>query len=190
CPSMCSCTPEQVIHCNRAGLRALPADLAASTVSLNLSNNSLRTLGTHTFQNLTFLHSLWLDGNNLTFLSPGTFQALGQLRELHLSRNLRLTYLHANTFRGLLSLISLDLSRCNIFEIHPLLFSHLPALESLDLGSNNMRYVPQAFQNLSSLTRLLYLNNNQISSISGSAFLDLNKLHFLHLSKNNLSSLP
>ncbi|NWR12531.1 NYX protein, partial [Paradoxornis webbianus] len=125
------------------------------------------------------------------FLTPGTFHTLSRLQELHLSRNSRLTYLHANTFRGLLNLISLDLSHCNIFEIHPLLFSHLPSLERLDLASNNMRYVPQAFRNLSSLTRLnLYLNNNQISSISDSAFLYLNKLHFLHLSRNNLSSLP
>ncbi|NXX38543.1 NYX protein, partial [Tricholaema leucomelas] len=190
CPGVCRCAPQETIRCNRAGLRALPADIAASTLSLSLSNNYLRTLSATTFRNLTLLHSLWLDGNNLTFLSPGTFHALGQLRELHLSRNSRLTYLHANTFRGLLNLVSLDLSHCNIFELHPLLFSHLPALQRLDLASNNMRYVPQAFQNLSSLTRLLYLNNNRISSISGSAFLGLNKLHFLHLSRNNLSSLP
>ncbi|NXQ90181.1 NYX protein, partial [Nyctibius grandis] len=196
CPSMCQCAPEEIVYCNRAGLRALPGEIAASTVSLNLSNNYLRILTTNAFRNLTFLHSLWLDGNNLTFLSPGTFHALSKLRELHLSRNSRLTYLHANTFRGLLNLISQDLSHCNIFEIHPLLFSHLPSLERLDLASNNMRYVPQAFRNLSSLTRHLlnlrnlYLNNNQISSISESAFLNINKLHFLHLSKNNLSSLP
>ncbi|KFP81302.1 Nyctalopin, partial [Acanthisitta chloris] len=183
CPSMCKCTSEETILCNRAGLKALPREIASSTTSLNLTNNYLRILTTNTFRNLTFLHSLWLDGNNLTFLTPGTFHAL--------SRNSRLTYLHANTFRGLLNLISLDLSHCNIFEIHPLLFSHLPSLESLDLASNNMRYVPQAFRNLSSLTRLnLYLNNNQISSISDSAFSYLHKLHFLHLSKNNLSSLP
>ncbi|NWI92280.1 NYX protein, partial [Pitta sordida] len=196
CPSMCKCTPEETILCNRAGLRFLPEEIAASTISLNLSNNYLRILNTNTFRNLTFLHSLSLDGNNLTFVTPGTFHALNKLRELHLSRNSRLTYLHANTFRGLLNLISLDLSHCNIFEIHPLLFSHLPSLERLDLASNNMRYVPQAFQNLSSLTRHLlnlrnlYLNNNKISSISDSAFSYLNKLHFLHLSKNNLTSLP
>uniref|UniRef100_A0A8C9EJW0 Nyctalopin n=1 Tax=Pavo cristatus TaxID=9049 RepID=A0A8C9EJW0_PAVCR len=168
CPSMCKCAPEEVIHCNRAGLRALPGEIAASTVSLNLSNNYLRILTTNTFRNLTFLHSLWLDGNNLTFLSPGTFHALSKLRELDLSRNSRLTYLHANTFRGLLNLISLDLSHCNIFEIHPLLFSHLPSLERLNLASNNMRYVPQAFSNLSSLTRLsLESNHIERSSTSG-----------------------
>uniref|UniRef100_A0A8D2N459 Uncharacterized protein n=1 Tax=Zonotrichia albicollis TaxID=44394 RepID=A0A8D2N459_ZONAL len=138
CPSMCKCTSEETILCNRAGLKT----------------------------NLTFLHSLWLDGNNLTFLTPGTFHALSRLQELHLSRNSRLTYLHANTFRGLLNLISLDLSH-----------------------SNRITAVDCTFRQLLNL-RNLYLNNNQISSISDSAFLRLNKLHFLHLSRNNLSSLP
>ncbi|KAJ7407830.1 nyctalopin-like protein [Willisornis vidua] len=137
------------------------------------------------FRNLTFLHSLWLDGNNLTFLTPGTFHDLNKLRELHLSRNSRLTYLHANTFRGLLNLISLDLSHCNIFEIHPLLFSHLPSLERLNLASNNMRYVPQAFKNLSSLTRLS-LEGNHIEAIGRDSLKDLETLYDLNLRKNRI----
>lgn len=185
CPSMCKCTPEETILCNRAGLKTLPGEIAASTISLNLSNNYLRILNTNTFRNLTFLHSLWLDGNNLTFLTPGTFHALSRLQELHLSRNSRLTYLHANTFRGLLNLISLDLSHCNIFEIHPLLFSHLPSLERLDLASNNMRYVPQAFRNLSRLTRLS-LEGNHIEAIGRDSLKDLETLYDLNLRKNRI----
>uniref|UniRef100_A0A663EX37 LRRCT domain-containing protein n=1 Tax=Aquila chrysaetos chrysaetos TaxID=223781 RepID=A0A663EX37_AQUCH len=219
CPSMCKCAPEEIIHCNRAGLRALPGEIAASTVSLNLSNNYLRILTTNTFRNLTFLHSLWLDGNNLTFLSPGTFHSLSKLRELHLSRNSRLTYLHANTFRGLLNLISLDLSHSfrnlsslmrlslegNHIELLRLgmlnlghnfiadlpnqLFDGLIQLKTMHLEANRITAVDCTFRHLLNL-RNLYLNNNQISSISDSAFSYLNKLHFLHLSKNNLSSLP
>uniref|UniRef100_A0A8B9GJK2 Uncharacterized protein n=1 Tax=Amazona collaria TaxID=241587 RepID=A0A8B9GJK2_9PSIT len=161
CPSMCQCAPEETIHCNRTGLRALPGEIATSTISLNLSNNHLRVLSTNTFRNLTFLHSLWLDGNNLTFLSPGTFHA-----------NSRLTYL-------------LDLSHCNIFEIHPLLFSHLPSLERLDLASNNMRYVPQAFRNLSSLTKLS-LEGNHIEAIGRDSLKDLESLYELNLRKNRI----
>lgn len=185
CPSMCKCTPEETILCQRAGLKTLPAEIAASTISLNLSNNYLRNFNTNTFRNLTFLHSLWLDGNNLTFLTPGTFHALSRLQELHLSRNSRLTHLHANTFRGLLNLISLDLSHCNIFEIHPLLFSHLPSLERLDLASNNMRYVPQTFKNLSSLTRLS-LEGNHIEAIGRDSLKDLGTLRDLNLRKNRI----
>uniref|UniRef100_A0A663MJY1 LRRNT domain-containing protein n=1 Tax=Athene cunicularia TaxID=194338 RepID=A0A663MJY1_ATHCN len=185
CPSMCKCSPEEIIHCSGAGLSALPEEIAASTISLNLSNNYLRILTTTTFRNLTSLHSLWLDGNNLTFLSPGSFHTLSKLRELHLSRNSRLAYLHANTFRGLSSLISLDLSHCNIFEIHPLLFSHLSSLERLNLASNNMRYFPQAFRNLSSLTRLS-LEGNHIEAIGRDSLKDLETLHDLNLRKNHI----
>ncbi|XP_074925109.1 uncharacterized protein LOC116822520 isoform X1 [Chelonoidis abingdonii] len=213
CPSMCKCSPEDTIRCNKAGLRTLPAELATSTVSLNLSNNLLRILTANTFRNLTFLRSLWLDRNNLTFLYPGTFSALSNLRELDLGWNSRLTHLHANTFRGLSNLISLDLASCNIFEIHPLVFSYLLSLQVLDLTSNNLRYIPQAFRSLSSLTRLslernhieaigrdslkdlkalyeLNLRKNRICTIQNDAFAMLNRLEVLDLGHNHISDLP
>nr|XP_056714987.1 nyctalopin-like [Euleptes europaea] len=210
---MCKCSSEAIIYCGRAGLRSLPRDIVASTVSLNLSNNFLRILAADAFGNLTFLSSLWLDHNNLTFLYPGAFKSLYNLRVLYLSRNSRLTYLHANTFQGLDNLISLDLSRCNLFEIHPFMFSHLPSLEVLDLTANNMRYVPQAFRSLTSLTRLslernhieaigrdslkamkalkdLNLRKNRIWTIHHDAFLQLDRLCVLNLGHNHLSDLP
>ncbi|XP_048721466.2 uncharacterized protein LOC125643218 [Caretta caretta] len=185
CPSVCKCSPDDTIHCNKAGLTTLPAELAASVVSLNLSNNLLRILTANTFRNLTVLRSLWLDRNNLTFLYPGTFSALSNLRELDLGWNSRLTHLHANTFRGLSSLISLDLSSCNIFEIHPLVFSYLLSLQVLDLTSNNLRYIPQAFRSLSSLTRLS-LERNHIEAIGRDSLRDLKALYELNLRKNRI----
>uniref|UniRef100_A0A8C0ECH2 LRRNT domain-containing protein n=1 Tax=Bubo bubo TaxID=30461 RepID=A0A8C0ECH2_BUBBB len=208
CPSMCKCSPEDIIHCSRAGLRALPEEIAASTISLNLSNNYLRILTTNTFRNLTSLHSLWLDGNNLTFLSPGTFHTLSKLQELHLSRNSRLTYLHDletlhdlnlrknhiwiiqnGAFTKLLRLSMLNLGHNFIADLPNQLFDGLIQLKTMHLEANRITAVNCTFRHLLSL-RNLYLNNNQISSISDSAFSYLNKLHFLHLSKNNLSSLP
>ncbi|KGL75279.1 Nyctalopin, partial [Tinamus guttatus] len=185
CPRVCKCVSDTVTRCGRAGLSALPAELAASTVSLNLSHNYLRVLSPNAFGNLTSLHRLWLDGNSLTFLAPGTFLALGQLRELHLGGNTRLTSLHPNAFRGLRNLTSLDLSRCNIFEIHPLLFSHLPSLENLDLASNNMRYVPQAFGNLSNLAALS-LEGNHIEAVGRDSLRDLGTLQELNLRRNRI----
>ncbi|XP_054851813.1 nyctalopin-like [Eublepharis macularius] len=210
---MCKCSFDAIIYCSRAGLRSLPRDIIASTISLNLSNNFLRILAADDFSNLTFLNSLWLDHNNLTFLYPGAFKSLYNLRVLYLSRNSRLTYLHANTFQGLGNLITLDLSHCNLFEIHPVVFSHLPSLEVLDLTANNMRYIPQAFQSLTSLTRLslernhieavgrdslkvmralkdLNLRKNRIWAIHQDAFLQLDRLRVLNLGHNCLSDLP
>ncbi|KAF7237441.1 Nyctalopin [Varanus komodoensis] len=213
CPASCKCSPASSIYCNRTGLRSLPKELAASTISLNLSNNFLRLLTADAFSNLTLLNSLWLDHNNLTFLYPGAFKSLCNLRVLQLSRNPRLTYLHANTFQGLANLISLDLSHCNLFEIHPFVFTHLPSLEALDLTANNMRYLPQAFRSLTGLTRLslernrieaigrdslkdmealkeLNLRRNRIWTIQKDAFLPLDQLGVLNLGHNRLSDLP
>ncbi|KAM8800013.1 uncharacterized protein ACNFOS_006394 [Eudromia elegans] len=181
CPHACRCAPGTATRCGRAGLGAL----AASTVSLNLSHNSLRMLSPSAFGNLTSLRRLWLDGNSLTFLAPGTFEALGQLRELHLGGNGRLTALHPNAFRGLRNLTSLDLSRCNVFEIHPLLFSHLPSLRRLDLASNHMRYVPQAFGNLSELATLS-LEGNHIEAVGRDSLRDLGSLQELNLRRNRI----
>ncbi|XP_042334047.1 nyctalopin-like [Sceloporus undulatus] len=185
CPSSCKCSPDAIISCDGAGLRHLPKDIAASTISLNLSNNFLRLLTADAFSNLTYLNSLSLTRNNLTFLYPGAFKSLCNLRVLHLSRNPRLTYLHANTFEGLKNLISLDLSHCNLFEIHPFVFSHLPSLEALVLASNNMRYVPEAFRSLTRLTRLS-LESNRIEAVGRDSLKDMVALKDLNLRKNRI----
>uniref|UniRef100_A0A6J0TV79 Nyctalopin n=1 Tax=Pogona vitticeps TaxID=103695 RepID=A0A6J0TV79_9SAUR len=185
CPSSCKCSGDAIISCKRVGLRSLPKEIAASTISLNLSHNFLRLLTGDAFSNLTYLNSLWLDHNNLTFLYPGAFKSLCNLRVLYLSRNPRLTYLHANTFKGLRNLISLDLSHCNLFEIHPFVFTHLPSLEALNLTANNMRYVPEAFRSLTRLTRLS-LERNHIEAIGRDSFKDLGALKELNLRKNRI----
>uniref|UniRef100_A0A7M4EE70 Uncharacterized protein n=1 Tax=Crocodylus porosus TaxID=8502 RepID=A0A7M4EE70_CROPO len=187
CPRVCQCLSRDTVRCDRAGLRALPGEIATSTRALSLSSNFLRVLTTSMFRNLTALRSLWLDGNNLTFLHPGTFSTLSSLRELGLRRNARLTSLHANAFRGLLNLASLDLSFCNIFEIHPLVFSHLPSLEALDLGSNNMRR--DSLKDLKTLYEL-NLRKNPIWIIQRDAFTALSGLGVLNLGHNRLSDLP
>uniref|UniRef100_A0A8C3SLP3 Uncharacterized protein n=1 Tax=Chelydra serpentina TaxID=8475 RepID=A0A8C3SLP3_CHESE len=205
---ICKCSPEDTIHCNKAGLRTLPAELAASAVSLNLSNNLLRVLTANTFQNLTFLRSLWLDRNNLTFLYPGTFSALSNLRELDLGWNSRLTHLHDlkalselnlrknriwtiqnDAFAMLNRLGVLDLGHNRISDLPNQLFSGLIQLKTMHLEANRISRIDCSFNSLLNL-RKLYLNNNHISSISHTAFSGLEKLQFLHLNKNRLSSLP
>ncbi|XP_004917450.2 nyctalopin [Xenopus tropicalis] len=213
CPGMCHCSSEDDIQCDEAGLTNLPPDLPASAVSLDLAGNLLQILTFDAFRRVPFLEILCLSQNSLTFLYPGAFIALYNLRELNLSKNPRLTYLHAHTFRGLSHLLSLDLSHCNIFEIHPLVFSHVLSLENLDMGFNKMRYIPQAFRKLQNITRLsleknhieaiginsfkyqhalrdLNLRRNRIWVIQIDAFNQLNKLNVLNLGHNSISHFP
>ncbi|KAM5145627.1 uncharacterized protein ACMZJ9_012990 [Mantella aurantiaca] len=213
CPSLCQCSADHDLYCNKIGIEDLPTDLPPSAVSLNLAGNQIRILHFDAFKVVPSLRILWLNQNNLTFLYPGVFIALNNLKELDLSKNQRLTYLHAHTFRGLSSLVSLDLSHCNIFEIHPFVFTHLPSLEVLNLASNKIHYVPQALRKLHNVTRLSMENNfieaigknsfkhqhalqslnlrrNQIWAIQDEAFNQLNKLSVLNLGHNSLSHLP
>ncbi|XP_063289498.1 nyctalopin-like [Pelobates fuscus] len=213
CPDLCHCTSDDDISCTKLGFKKLPHDLPASTISLNLEGNYLRILMFNEFKNVPSLQVLWVSQNNLTFLYPGAFISLSNLRELNLRKNSRLTYLHAHTFRGLLNLISLDISHCNIFEIHPLVFSHLVSLEALELGFNKIHYIPEALRKLRNVTKLSLENNlieaigknsfkyqqaledlslrrNRIWVIESDAFDQLNKLNVLNLGHNSLSYLP
>ncbi|XP_074864229.1 uncharacterized protein LOC142020371 [Carettochelys insculpta] len=213
CPRACRCSPAQTIRCDRAGLSAPPAALAASAVSLSLSDNLLRTLSGSALRNLTLLRSLRLERNRLTFLYPGAFRALGSLRELALGGNPGLRALHAHTFRGLARLLRLDLSACGLFQAHPALFAPLRALEALDLASNRLRHVPPACRSLARLRSLslqgnriealgrdslkglpalgeLDLRRNRIRAIQGEAFAALPRLAVLRLGHNLLAALP
>uniref|UniRef100_A0A8C5MMK3 Uncharacterized protein n=1 Tax=Leptobrachium leishanense TaxID=445787 RepID=A0A8C5MMK3_9ANUR len=213
CPDVCHCPSDDYISCIKLGLRSIPQDLPPSADSLNLEGNQLRVLLFNAFKRVPLLQYLWINQNNLTFLYPGSFISLNNLRELNLSKNPRLTYLHAHTFRGLLNLVSMDVSHCNIFEIHPLVFSHVVSLETLDLGFNKIHYIPEALRKLHNMTKLSLENNqieaigknsfktqhmlqelslrrNQIWVIENDAFNQLNKLTVLNLGHNSLSHLP
>ncbi|KAJ6653784.1 hypothetical protein lerEdw1_008714 [Lerista edwardsae] len=187
---MCRCSPDATTSCDRAGLRSLPREITDSTVSLRLSGNFLRLLTADAFGNLTFLSSLWLDHNNLTFLYPGAFRSLCNLRVLQLSRNPWLTYLHANTFQGLGSLISLDLSHCNLFELHPLAFRSLASLTRLSLEKNHIEALGR--DSLKELRALAELNlrRNRLWTVQQGAFLPLERLGVLNLGHNRLADLP
>lgn len=213
CPVVCQCTSDDEVYCYKVGIESLPPDLPASSMLLNLAGNLIRILPFNAFRDVPALQILWLNQNNLIFLYPDAFIALGNLKELNLSRNARLTYLHSYTFRGLLNLISLDLSHCNIFDIHPVVFSHVSSLEFLDLSSNKMHFIPQALRKLHNMTRLSLENNrieaigknsfkyqealedlnlrrNRIWAIQVEAFNQMNKLSVLNLGHNSISHLP
>ncbi|KAG8448338.1 hypothetical protein GDO86_015432 [Hymenochirus boettgeri] len=210
---MCHCSSKQAIQCDYIGLKNLPPDLPSAAVSLNLAGNLFQILSFNAFRCVPSLETLCLSQNSLKFLYPGTFTALNKLKQLNLSKNLNLTYLHAHTFRGLFQLLYLDLSHCNIFEIHPLVFSHVLSLKTLDLSFNKIRYIPQAFSKLENITKLslegnnieaigrnslknqhalqdLNLRRNRIWVIQKDAFNQLNKLNVLNLGHNSLSHLP
>uniref|UniRef100_A0A671XXY3 Slit homolog 3 (Drosophila) n=1 Tax=Sparus aurata TaxID=8175 RepID=A0A671XXY3_SPAAU len=110
CPDVCTCS-DGVVRCSNRGLHSLPKGIPKDTTELDLSNNSISTLGPYTFSNMTQLATLILSYNQIRCIPVHAFDGL---------KALRLLTLHGN-----------DLS-----TIPEGAFNHLTALSHLALGAN------------------------------------------------------
>ncbi|KAM6924252.1 slit homolog 3 protein [Xenentodon cancila] len=133
CPDTCTCS-DGVVRCSNRGLHSLPKGIPKDTTELylegnmltsvpkelaalkqlslvDLSNNSISTLASYTFSNMTQLATLILSYNQIRCIPPHAFDGL---------RSLRLLTLHGN-----------DLS-----TIPEGAFNHLTSLSHLALGAN------------------------------------------------------
>ncbi|XP_069460479.1 podocan-like protein 1 [Ambystoma mexicanum] len=162
-------------------------DFAATyhVLELNLSYNQLYSARVHrlAFRKLRKLQSLDMSGNLLTLvpaglplslevltlqrnqingLSPDTMANLTQLRELHLSHN-----------------------RLRVGAIAPGTWQQLQGLKILDLGSNELSYIPP---DLPESLECLYLQSNRLTSISTEAFNTTPRLRILILRSNRLTA--
>ncbi|XP_051693452.1 extracellular matrix protein 2 isoform X2 [Oryctolagus cuniculus] len=188
-------------------LSTVPA-LPASLLELKLNDNLLEGLQKGSFQGLSHLLTLEVEGNELRDgdISPLAFRPLRSLLYLRLDRNqLRtippglpasLQELHLGTnlieevTEGVLrhshSLGVLVLSNNRLQEdrLAPRAWIDLPKLETLDLSHNWLVHVPSFLPR--GLRRLL-LHHNLIERIPGYVFAHMKPgLEFLHLSHNRL----
>ena len=102
--------------------------------TLSLSDNSIEEIEPDDFDGLTNLQLLWLDGNRLTRLARGLFDAAPNLFQIDLSNN-EFAGIDPMWFNGLNSLARLYLESNPVEEElnEEDFFSILPALEVLDL---------------------------------------------------------
>ena len=176
CPGGCNCTGLTFL-CTNGGLFFPPADISIWARKLDLHRNNISELN-GTFDKLTSLGELILVENSISAISRGAFSTLVNLYLLDLSYNKiqhldngafiglsNLLYLnlrgntgvakiHHYTFSGLSKLPSLKLRGMSISLIDPNAFTHLKALESLDLSQNVLRSVEGTFSGLSGLRHL------------------------------------
>ena len=85
------------------------------------------------------------------------------------------------------NIIELGLYNCGLNNL-PESVGNLIFLQTLNLGSNNLKFIPESIGNLSSLKEL-HLYKNQLSTLPKS-FVKLESLEKLDLSYNHLTSLP
>ncbi|PIK37815.1 hypothetical protein BSL78_25348 [Apostichopus japonicus] len=180
--------------------------------SIDLNNN---LLGRFALLELANYRKVYLDGNFLSELivpSDCTFPSLLEL--VSLSSN-RLKRLQNHSLCSLKNLQDLILSNNGIHQVDGFIFGNeTHNLEYLNLANNELRQIPvELFKQLPKL-HILTLFKNKISHIPANAFINnneliaihlvdnlirwldvsslhgLNRLDFLDISRNNLTSLP
>lgn len=136
---------------------------------LNLSNNSIHTIGENCWEFTQKIIDLDLSQNLLTEINAGTFEMLTKLQVLNLSEN-RISTISTGAMNATYNLEQLDLSFNRISS----------AIEDTN-----------GFGPFAPLTKLdsLYLNVNYIKTISKNAFLGLKSLKSLDLRSNNITTI-
>jgi len=157
---------------------------------LDLSGNQLPSL--LALPSLPALEFLALQGNQITVLAAGVFQAVPHLRTLQLAANqLNAGAIYQYNLQHLSYLASLDLSS-NLLEgsLSPPSFDLFPPnLRTLDLSLNSIsRLASNTFTPLSRLTRLS-LEGNAVEKVEDGAFSGLTSLTSLDLSHNSIVTL-
>ncbi|KAK6169511.1 hypothetical protein SNE40_020553 [Patella caerulea] len=152
---------------------------------LKLIKCNITSLPSSTFSNLTLLEDLDLSDNSISTVGPGLLDDLVNLRHLSLSHN-AITHVYQGTFTPP-KLTMLDISVNQIEFITQGSFDNLTELIQLNLTSNIITNLPKnIFHHLIALENL-FLKGNYLKALP--SFSQCKKLKHLHLKDNLLKSL-
>ena len=167
---------------------------------LTMSSNNIRELLTGTFENMSSLDTLNLRGNNIKILDRDVFSGLGafngliKLKRLFITGN-EISKIIPGTFENMSSLDVLYLDRNKIEHLDSDVFSGLGAfngltkLTELSMRSNNIReLLTDTFESMSSLEKL-DLSRNKIKNLDSDVFSWLVNLRDLNLGYNGIEHL-
>ncbi|KAM9695202.1 protein flightless-1 homolog isoform 4-T4 [Trichechus inunguis] len=160
---------------------------AKNMLVLNLSHNSIDTIPSQLFINLTDLLYLDLSENRLESLPP-QMRRLVQLQTLVLNGN-PLLHAQLRQLPAMLALQTLHLRNTQRTQNNlPTSLEGLSNLSDVDLSCNDLARVPECLYTLPSLRRL-NLGSNQITELS-LCIDQWTHVETLNLSRNQLTSLP
>ncbi|KAM3955604.1 insulin like growth factor binding protein acid labile subunit convoluted [Aphomia sociella] len=169
----------------RDGSRGGLAKLASCRV-MDLSYNQMERIPQIPISlgDLNFAH------NNLSEVKPNTWPVMNSLLRLNLSANSLGDNLSSDSFAGLLTLQSLDLSLNGVTRPPWEALNTMSSLQYLYLQYNNISALSKsAFGNLPTLFQL-DLSHNQLTDISQMSFKGMQQLINLTLSGNQLAHVP
>jgi Leucine-rich repeat (LRR) protein len=159
-------------------------DLAAQSLTDEVLDTTLSEFLTHQSTELKQLH---LQHNKLTMLPP-SLQLTSNLRLLDLSGNSLSAQSYLTTPLSLHALTELNLSKCNLTTLSPLLDNlDAPVISTLNISVNRLSGpLPALRHNFPALTTL-FASDNKFVSISAEA---LRGMHTVNLASNDLQALP
>jgi len=165
-------------------LLSLPQDFPPSLVSLNLSENKIRSVPDNMFSSLRGLEQLDLSCNRLHSI-PESIADMKQLRVLAMSKN-KISELPKSA--GRLELLEVCKLRNNSFKALPEGIHRMQSLKILDLQDNLLTDLPKDIGSIS-LLRELNICGNQIKNFPES-IAELKSLRRLNACNNKLTYLP
>nr|XP_015809178.2 leucine-rich repeats and immunoglobulin-like domains protein 3 [Nothobranchius furzeri] len=182
---------------------------------LKMQRNGLKRLMDGAFYGLGNLEVLQLDYNNLTEVSKGWLYGLQSLQQLHLGHN-SINRIQADAWDCCQKLSNLNLSSNHLSRLEESSFVGLSLLDELHIGNNHVSFIAdRAFHGLYNLQMLdlqdneiswtiedmngpfsaldkmktLFLQGNQIRSVTKKSFSGLDALQHLDLSNNAIMSI-
>ncbi|XP_029108044.1 leucine-rich repeats and immunoglobulin-like domains protein 3 isoform X2 [Scleropages formosus] len=159
--------------------------------TLQLEHNNLTEVSKGWLYGLLMLQQLQLSHNAIARIRPDAWEFCQKLSELDLASN-HLTRLEESSFSGLSVLDRLDISDNRVSFIADGAFRGLSHLQTLDLRNNDISWTIEdmngPFSALDHL-RQLFLQGNQIRSITKKSFSGLDTLMHLDLSNNAIMSI-
>ncbi|XP_033109602.1 leucine-rich repeat-containing protein 4C-like, partial [Anneissia japonica] len=150
---------------------------------LKVSQNKLTTLDQSMFMNLRNLLVFEAHNNDISYISPQTFQESPRLTHLYLP-NCKLDNLTQSTFKNLINLQYLDVSGNPNNNLGPNIFREMLQLQFLYLSNMAIETLHKdSFSQLTNL-RVLSLKNNNLKTVTRETFEDLTNLDYLLLEDN------
>ncbi|XP_029457496.1 lumican [Rhinatrema bivittatum] len=208
CAPECNCPSNYptAMYCNELKLKSIPV-IPSGIKYLYLQNNQIESIEDNTFDNVTDLQWLIMDYNHLSNakIQKNAFSKLKQLKKLHINFNnltepvgplpktmTDLQFAHnqiskitPNVLEGLVNVTMIDLQHNDLKDDSIAgAFKGLNSLEHLDLSFNKLTKVPLG---LPASLQILYLDNNQITSIPNDYFQGFQSIKYFRLSHNKLA---
>ncbi|NWR35822.1 IGS10 protein, partial [Tachuris rubrigastra] len=170
---------------------AVPPNIPADVLRINLGYNSLRKLSPTDFSGLEKLELLMLHSNEISMIPERVFSDLRSLQVLKMSYN-KVRVLQQGVFYGLKSLVRLHMDHNQIEFVNPNVFYGLTSLRLVHLDGNLLQQLhPDTFVTFHysqifkiSFLKHISLSDNMLTSLPQEMFSYMSELESIYLHGN------